>query len=408
MSEAAIWRFLKSHGMTDAGVAGLMGNLFAESGLNPKNLQNTYEKSLGYTDETYTAAVDSGKYTNFVHDNAGYGLAQWTYWSRKQALFAFCKATGASIGDLDTQLMFLIKELSEGYKSVLSVLMSTTSVREASDAVLLQFERPANMGVDVQVKRAGYGQVYFDKYAKEGVMTEQELRAKVVSIAQSYIGCNESDGSHKKIIDIYNSHKPLARGYAVKYTDAWCATFVSVLAIQAGLTDIIPTECGCSAMIELFKKLGSWQENDAYVPKPADYIFYDWNDNGIGDNIGAPDHVGVVEKVVGQTITVIEGNYSDAVKRRTIAVNGRYIRGYGVPNYTSKQTALPAEENTNKEEDNDMVYYKTLADVPSYYKDAVQKAVSKGALNGTGNGELNVSEDLCRTLTILDRLGKLD
>ena len=110
MNEATIWRFLKSQGMTDAGVAGLMGNLFAESGLNPKNLQNTYEKKLGYTDVTYTAAVDNGKYTNFVRDSAGYGLCQWTYWSRKQALYSFCKAIGASIGDLDAQLRFLMKD----------------------------------------------------------------------------------------------------------------------------------------------------------------------------------------------------------------------------------------------------------------------------------------------------------
>ena len=101
MNEAAIWGFLKSQGMTDAGVAGLMGNLFAESGLNPKNLQNSYEKKLGFTDATYTVAVDNGTYTNFVRDSAGYGLCQWTYWSRKQALYAFCKAIGASIGDLD-------------------------------------------------------------------------------------------------------------------------------------------------------------------------------------------------------------------------------------------------------------------------------------------------------------------
>ena len=111
MNEATIWRFLKSQGMTDAGVAGLMGNLFAESGLNPKNLQNTYEKKLGYTDATYTAAVDNGTYTNFDRDSAGYGLCQWTYWTRKQALYAFCKAIGASIGDLDAQLRFLMKEL---------------------------------------------------------------------------------------------------------------------------------------------------------------------------------------------------------------------------------------------------------------------------------------------------------
>ena len=82
-TEEKIWSYLKEQGLSDAGAAGLMGNLYAESGLSPTNLQNTYEKKLGYTDVTYTAAVDSGAYTNFVRDSAGYGLAQWTYWSRK-------------------------------------------------------------------------------------------------------------------------------------------------------------------------------------------------------------------------------------------------------------------------------------------------------------------------------------
>ena len=105
-------------------------------------------------------------------------------------------------------------------------------------------------------------------------MTEQQLRQKIVDTAVAWLGCKESDGSHKKIIDVYNSHKPLARGYAVKYTDAWCSTYASAVAIKAGMTDIIPTECGCEKHIELFKKLGAWKENDAYTPKPADYIFY--------------------------------------------------------------------------------------------------------------------------------------
>ncbi len=172
MNEVAIWKFLKAQGMTDAGASGLMGNLFAESGLNPKNLQNSYEKKLGYTDVTYTAAVDNGTYTNFVRDSAGYGLCQWTYWSRKQALYAFCKAIGASIGDLDAQLRFLMKELTESFKSVLGVLMTTTSVREASDIVLLQFERPAKMNDPaVQQKRAEYGQTYYNQFA--GVAAEK-------------------------------------------------------------------------------------------------------------------------------------------------------------------------------------------------------------------------------------------
>lgn len=85
-NEEKIWNFLTGKGLNSYGAAGLMGNLFAESGLNPHNLQNTYEKKLGYTDNSYTEAVDSGKYTGFTHDSAGYGLAQWTYWSRKEAL----------------------------------------------------------------------------------------------------------------------------------------------------------------------------------------------------------------------------------------------------------------------------------------------------------------------------------
>ena len=155
----------------------------------------------------------------------------------------------------------------------------------------------------------------------------------IVAQARSWLGCKESDGSHKKIIDVYNGHKPLARGYAVKYTDAWCATFVSAVAIACGYTDIIPTECGCYQMLELFKKLGCWVESDSYKPAPGDIIFYDWDDSGSGDNTGCPDHVGIVEAVSGNTITVIEGNYSDSVKRRSIAVNAKLIRGYGVPKY---------------------------------------------------------------------------
>ena len=164
-NEEKIWNYLVGKGLSAEGAAGLMGNLYAESGLNPQNLQNTYEKKLGYTDATYTAAVDSGKYQNFVHDSAGYGLAQWTYWSRKQNLLAFARAAGKSIGDLDMQLDFLFEELSTGYKSVLSTLKTATAVRTASDSVLLNFERPANQGEAVKIKRAGYGQTYYDKYA---------------------------------------------------------------------------------------------------------------------------------------------------------------------------------------------------------------------------------------------------
>lgn len=166
----------------------------------------------------------------------------------------------------------------------------------------------------------------------------------IVELAKSWIGRNESAGTHKYIIDIYNAHKPLARNYKVKYTDAWCATTISALAIKLGYTSIIPTECSCGHMIELFKKIGSWVESDSYKPKTGDIIFYDWDDGGNGDCTGWSDHVGIVEKLLGTTITVIEGNKNNAVERRTLQVNGKYIRGYGVPKYDTPTTTKSLEE----------------------------------------------------------------
>lgn len=169
--------------------------------------------------------------------------------------------------------------------------------------------------------------------------------SKVVKLIQSWVGKNEADGSHRDIIDIYNSYKPHPRGYAVTYTDQWCAATVSAVAIALGYTDVIPVECSCTKMIELLKKIDSWVENDAHIPHPGDLMFYDWEDSGSGDNKNGPDHVGIVEKVSGNTITVIEGNYKNAVTRRTIAVNGKYIRGYGVPKYDTEVAEVkPAEK----------------------------------------------------------------
>ena len=172
-AETTIWKFLYGKLGNAYGAAGLMGNLFAESGLRPNNLQNTYEKSLGYTDTAYTAAVDDGTYDNFVRDSAGYGLAQWTYWSRKQGLLDLAKAEGKSVGDLGLQLDYIWKELTEGYGKLLKTLQTATSVTEASTAVLTQYERPADQGESVQTKRATYGQTYFAKYAPKSAHPER-------------------------------------------------------------------------------------------------------------------------------------------------------------------------------------------------------------------------------------------
>ncbi len=160
-------------------------------------------------------------------------------------------------------------------------------------------------------------------------------RNEIVKQAQAWIGLKESDGSHKKIIVIYNTISPLPRGYKLCYTDAWCAGTISALAVVCKATDIIPLQCSCLRMIDKAKSMGIWVENDAYVPQPGDIMMYDWDDSGNGDNKNNPDHVGIVEKISGNTITVIEGNYSGAVKRRSVLVNGKYIRGYIVPKYAT-------------------------------------------------------------------------
>lgn len=164
--EEKIWNRLKDAGMNDCGAAGLMGNLYAESGLRPNNLQNSFNKKFNITDEEYTALVDGNNYPDFVTDKAGYGIAQWTFWSRKQGLLTFIKARGCSIADLEAQLDFLMKELSEGYRSVLATLKTARTIVEASNAVLMQFEKPKDQSITVQQRRAEYSQTFFDLLAK--------------------------------------------------------------------------------------------------------------------------------------------------------------------------------------------------------------------------------------------------
>ena len=155
----------------------------------------------------------------------------------------------------------------------------------------------------------------------------------VLAIARSDIGKNEADGSFKPIIDAYNTQKVLPRGYKVKYSDEWCATFVTSLFVRSDSLNSIFPECSCQKMIEGLQKQGRFDENDNRIPNPGDLIFYAWNDTGIGDCKLPANHIGIVEKVEGYTITVIEGNLDEGVGRRRIKTGARYIRGFGLPSY---------------------------------------------------------------------------
>lgn len=172
-------------------------------------------------------------------------------------------------------------------------------------------------------------------------MTEKQIREKVVATAEAWLGAKTGSAQHKEIIRIYNAQRPLPRGTQMQESWAWCAVFVSAVSLKLGLRDIMPTEMSCHQMMLLYKKLGRWVENDAYVPSPGDVILYDWQDGtnyASTDNTGTPDHVGIVTSCDGITIRVIEGNVSNKVDTRVLVVNGRYVRGFGIPDYASVAT----------------------------------------------------------------------
>lgn len=333
-----IWDRLIKEGATKAGAAGLMGNLYAESGCNPVCLENLCikrykeRKGITYTSDSYMKAVDNGAISQdeFIRPmgfSYAWGLAQWTTPSRKTGLYGLCKNRNVSIGNLDAQLDYLMMELSEAFSGVWKILTTTSDVRTASDTVLKRFEMPADTGSAVQSTRYKYAMEYYTEYATTGVTADT-----IIGIFRSWIGYSEANGKHKLIIDIYNNHKPLARGYKVQYSDAWCDTTVSAAFITAGNTSIIGgTECGVYDHVLLFRQAGIWLGR--VKPIPGDIIVFDWQRDGV------QDHIGIVERIEGSVVTTIEGNYKDAVGRRTIAYNDTQIAGYARPKYA----AAPAD-----------------------------------------------------------------
>ena len=351
MNEQRIWNYLTLKIGNPYGVAGLMGNLYAESGLNPKNLQGSYEKSLGMTDDEYTASVDDGSYTNFITDKAGYGLAQWTYSSRKRALLDWATAQGQSIGDLDMQLDFLTYELRVDFWSVFVDLVNAQSVREASDAVMLRFEKPKNQSEENREKRAAFSQKYLDQYWREG--NEQMSALKVVEIASQEIGYLEKASNSQLDDKTANAGSANYTKYArdldalnwfngKKQGFAWCAVFLTWCFYQAyGMKakkmlfqpDNDNCAAGCGSARGYYNKQGHLF-ND---PAVGDQIFF-WS-----SDMSKISHTGLVVGVNSSRVYTIEGNTSDgssvianggAVCKKDYALNYKRIAGYGRPEWS--------------------------------------------------------------------------
>ena len=166
-------------------------------------------------------------------------------------------------------------------------------------------------------------------------MDSKDARKRLIKIANSYIGADQGTAKHKKLVDTFNKIKP--DGWAMTYSAPWCACASSAWAMLAFGNEIakkyFPLSANCGTIISKAKKMGIWQESDKYKPKEGDWILYDWQDSGYGDNTGSPDHVGTVMSVSAGNIRVIEGNKHAEVAYRTIPVNGRFIRGFVTPDF---------------------------------------------------------------------------
>ena len=161
-------------------------------------------------------------------------------------------------------------------------------------------------------------------------------RNKFLQVAIAEIGSKEPTGDDK-YIKWYN--KKCGTNFAMNVS--WCCIFVSWCAEQAGIAKIVKPFASCTAMTNWFKNQGLFKERGKYTPKPGDIIMYDW------DKSGDSDHVGIVEKKVGDKITVIEGNYNDAVKRREVYLSNVLIRGYCIPKFPSEGVNGVGEDSSN-------------------------------------------------------------
>lgn len=167
-------------------------------------------------------------------------------------------------------------------------------------------------------------------------MTENQLRQKVADIINAWVGATKGSAKHLEILEIYNGHKPLARGYKMQVKDAYCAATVSAAYIKAGIAEYTGTECGVEKYTVVAKNKGIWVENDAHTPKVGDACVYDWDDTGKGDCTGSADHIGIVTQAGASSFVVTEGNMSGGkVGKRTMAINGKYMRGFICPDFAA-------------------------------------------------------------------------
>ena len=228
-------------------------------------------------------------------------------------------------------------------------------------------------------------------------MTETQLRRKYIEGLLAIEGkCAEGGANHSALLAVYNSLDPLPRGVKMLPSYDWCAATITANAIRQDMADIFAKECSCTLQIRQWQRMGRWVERDDYVPQTGDIIYYAWDANGSGDWTKSVDHVGAVVICEGGYITAIEGNYKNNVSRRRIPINYKFIRGFAVPDYASLAT----------EEEDDMVRYRKIEDIPKGYRAETQELIDLGFNGYADERGLYVTEDMLRGLIINLRMCK--
>lgn len=407
-NDAKIWALLKERGLTDAGAAGVLGNLYAESALEPRNLQNAYEKKLGYTDEGYTEAVDSGTYTNFVYDGAGYGLAQWTYWSRKKGLLEYTKERRASIGDLTAQVEYLLRELASDYSSLLRTLKSTTSVSGAARAVMLEFERPADQSEEAQAKRVVYARKYYGLFAE----TEETEYSNSPLVSYTKLSPMHS-GQRTHVIDTVSIHcmagnlsvetcgdlfqrKEASSNYGIG-SDGRIALYVDE-ANRSWCTSNAAND-DRAVTIEVANTVAAepWPVSDKAYAALIDLLEDICRRNGIKKLLWKGDKslIGQVDK---QNMTVHRWFAAKACPGDWLySRHGQIAAMVNARLEAAEEPEVPEEEKMTYDEfltmykqarDDTDPFYSSLADVPDYWRGEVRRLMDAGAIRGDGVHEV--------------------
>lgn len=338
MTELEIFKKCVVLGMTKAGAAGCTANILNESNGRPDNVENRCPMS----DEEYTKAVDDGSYKNFVHDAYGYGLCQWTFYSRKEALLKYAREHGVSIADPDMQFQFLARELRENYTYVWSILTTTSDPYEAGYVMCEKFERPA--GGETSAKQRGQkAKEIYDRCKNAGVTGVYYNPQKLIDWAYSQLGYHEGDNNWNKYAEIMDKVKDFYNGIKQNqpYCDIWydCGCYVCYGREAALYLTCQPEKscgAGCKFSAQYYQAKGRFFKSG---PEPADQIFF-----GSGwDNVW---HTGMVVEVSDTHVTTIEGNTSDQVAKRTYKLSDPNIFGYGRPRWGNPEDGeAPAPED---------------------------------------------------------------